>query len=122
MSKTILAVDDSASMRQMIKLTLRNAGYDVIEAGDGQQGLAQMRGGAVHMILTDLNMPVMDGMVFIRELRKLPACKGIPIVFVTTESDAEKKSQAKAAGATAWITKPFQPEQLVAVARKVLGE
>ena len=122
MSKTILAVDDSASMRQMIKLTLRNAGYDVIEAGDGQQGLSQIRRNAVHMILTDLNMPVMDGMVFIRELRKLPSCIGIPIVFVTTESDAEKKSQAKAAGATAWITKPFQPEQLVAVARKVIGE
>ncbi len=123
MSKTILAVDDSASMRQMIKLTLRNAGYDVIEAGDGQQGLSQIRRSAVHMILTDLNMPVMDGMVFIRELRKLPACTGIPIVFVTTEVGCgEEKSQAKAAGATAWITKPFQPEQLVAVARKVLGE
>jgi len=122
MSKTILAVDDSASMRQMIRLTLRNAGYDVIEAGDGQEGLSQARRGTVHMILTDLNMPVMDGMMFIRELRKSPAYTGIPIVFVTTESDAEKKSQAKAAGATAWITKPFQPEQLVAVARKVLGE
>ena len=122
MSKTILAVDDSASMRQMIRLTLRNAGYHVIEAGDGQEGLSQARRGPVHMILTDLNMPVMDGMTFIRELRKSPANNGIPIVFVTTESDAEKKSQAKAAGATAWITKPFQPEQLVAVARKVLGE
>jgi two-component system chemotaxis response regulator CheY len=122
MAKTILAVDDSASMRQMIKLTLRNAGYDVIEAGDGQEGLSQAKAGSPHMILTDLNMPVMDGMVFIKELRKQPAFAGIPIVFVTTESDAEKKSQAKAAGATAWITKPFQPEQLVAVARKVLGE
>jgi two-component system chemotaxis response regulator CheY len=122
MSKTILAVDDSASMRQMIRLTLRNAGYHVIEAGDGQEGLSQARRGTVHMILTDLNMPVMDGMTFIRELRKSPANNGIPIVFVTTESDAEKKSQAKAAGATAWITKPFKPEQLVAVARKVLGE
>ncbi len=122
MPKTILAVDDSASMRQMIRLTLRNAGYDVIEAGDGQEGLSQARRVAIHMILTDLNMPVMDGMTFIRELRKSPSHTGIPIVFVTTESDAEKKSQAKAAGATAWITKPFQPEQLVAVARKVLGE
>ncbi len=122
MSKTILAVDDSPSMRQMIKLTLRSAGYDVIEAGDGEQGLSQARGNAVHMVLTDLNMPVMDGMVFIRELRKLPAYTGVPIVFVTTESDADKKAQAKAAGATAWITKPFQPEQLVAVAKKVLGE
>ena len=122
MAKTILAVDDCASMRQMIKLTLRNAGYDVIEAGDGREGLSQAKAGSPHMILTDLNMPVMDGMVFIKELRKQPAFAGIPIVFVTTESDAEKKSQAKAAGATAWITKPFQPEQLVAVARKVLGE
>jgi two-component system, chemotaxis family, chemotaxis protein CheY len=122
MAKTILAVDDSASMRQMIKLTLRGAGYNVIEAGDGQEGLSQAKAGSPHMILTDLNMPVMDGMVFIKELRKQPAFAGIPIVFVTTESDAEKKSQAKAAGATAWITKPFQPEQLVAVAKKVLGE
>jgi two-component system, chemotaxis family, chemotaxis protein CheY len=122
MAKTILAVDDSASMRQMIRLTLRGAGYEVIEAADGQEGLSQAKAGSPHMILTDLNMPVMDGMVFIKELRKQPAFAGIPIVFVTTESDAEKKSQAKAAGATAWITKPFQPEQLVAVARKVLGE
>jgi two-component system, chemotaxis family, chemotaxis protein CheY len=122
MAKKILAVDDSASMRQMIRLTLRGAGYEVIEAGDGQEGLAQAKAGSPHMILTDLNMPVMDGMTFIKELRKQGVLAGIPIVFVTTESDAEKKSQAKAAGATAWITKPFQPEQLVAVAKKVLGE
>ncbi len=122
MPKTILAVDDFASMRQMIKLTLRNAGYDVIEAGDGQEGLSRARSSTIHMILTDLNMPIMDGLTFIRELRKSPGFTGIPIVFVTTESDAEKKSQAKAAGATAWITKPFQPDQLVTVAKKVLGE
>jgi two-component system, chemotaxis family, chemotaxis protein CheY len=122
MAKKILAVDDSASMRQMIRLTLRGAGYEVIEAGDGQEGLAQAKAASPHMILTDLNMPVMDGMTFIKELRKQGVLAGIPIVFVTTESDAEKKSQAKAAGATAWITKPFQPEQLVAVAKKVLGE
>jgi two-component system, chemotaxis family, chemotaxis protein CheY len=122
MAKKILAVDDSASMRQMIRLTLRGAGYEVIEAGDGQEGLEQAKAASPHMILTDLNMPVMDGMTFIKELRKQGVLAGIPIVFVTTESDAEKKSQAKAAGATAWITKPFQPEQLVAVAKKVLGE
>lgn len=122
MPKTILAVDNSASMRQMIKLTLRNAGYEVVEAEDGDKGLSQARKATVDMILTDLNMPVMDGMVFIKEVRKLPSYMGVPIVFVTTESDAEKKAQAKAAGATAWITKPFQPEQLVAVAKKVLGE
>lgn len=121
MAKTILTVDDSASMRQMIKMTLSGAGYQVIEAGDGAQGLAAARGTPVHMVLTDLNMPVMDGVTLVRELRKLPTLTGVPIILVTTESEAEKKAQAKAAGATGWITKPFQPEQLVALARKVLG-
>ena len=122
MPKTILAVDDSASMRQMIKLTLRNAGYDVIEAADGQEGLSQARRAKIHMILTDLNMPVMDGFALIRELRKLPPFKGVPIIFLTTESDAAMKQRAREAGATGWITKPFQQDQLLAVVRKVLGQ
>jgi two-component system, chemotaxis family, chemotaxis protein CheY len=121
MAKTILTVDDSASMRQMVKLTLSGAGYQVVEAGDGADGLAKAQGTAVDMVVTDLNMPVMNGLQLIRELRKLPTYKGIPILFLTTESDASMKQEAKAAGATGWITKPFQQEQLVTVVKKVLG-
>lgn len=121
MSKRILSVDDSASMRQMVKLTLAGAGYDIVEAADGNEALTLAKGQSVHMVVTDLNMPVMDGLSLIRELRKLPAYKGVPIVFLTTESDDDKKRLAKEAGATGWITKPFQQEQLLAVVRKVLG-
>ncbi len=122
MAKTILTVDDSASMRQMIKLTLSGAGYNVIEAGDGAQGLVAARAGRGDMVLTDLNMPGMDGVTLVGELRKLATLTGVPILLLTTESDAERRRQAKAAGATGWITKPFQPEQLVSVTKKVLGQ
>jgi two-component system chemotaxis response regulator CheY len=105
----------------MVKLTLSGAGYTVIEAEDGPKALAAARGASVAMVLTDLNMPGMDGVTLIRELRKLPAYAGVPIIMVTTESDAAKKAEAKAAGATGWITKPFQPEQLLSVAKKVMG-
>jgi two-component system chemotaxis response regulator CheY len=121
MAKTILSVDDSASMRQMVKLTLSGAGYEVIEACDGRDALNKASAGPVNMVVTDLNMPEMDGLSLIRELRKMPTFTGTPIVFLTTESDDSKKSEAKAAGATGWITKPFQQEQLLAVVRKVLG-
>jgi len=121
MSKTILSVDDSASALQMIKLTLASAGYQVVQAVNGADGLSKARAGPVDMVLTDLNMPVMDGLTLIRELRKLPAVRGVPIVFLTTESDPKMKQQAKAAGATGWITKPFQRDQLLAVVHKVLG-
>jgi two-component system chemotaxis response regulator CheY len=119
--KTILAVDDSASVRHMVKITLTAAGYQVIEAGDGREGLAQAKSAAVAMIVTDLNMPNMNGLEFIREVRKLPLYRGVPIVFLTTESDDGMKQQAKAAGATGWITKPFRQEQLLAAAKKFLG-
>jgi two-component system, chemotaxis family, chemotaxis protein CheY len=121
-AKTVLTVDDSASMRQMVKLTLSAAGYNVIEAGDGIQGLSVARAGTVNMVLTDLNMPGMDGLALIRELRKLPNLTGVPIILLTTESDAARKQEARSAGATGWITKPFQPEQLVSVAKKVMGQ
>jgi two-component system chemotaxis response regulator CheY len=121
MAKTILSVDDSASIRQMVKLTLSGAGYEVVQAGDGAEGLAKAKSTACDLVVTDLNMPVMNGLGLIRELRKLPAYKGVPIIFLTTESDAAMKLEAKAAGATGWITKPFQQEQLVAVVKKVLG-
>ncbi len=122
MTKTILSVDDSASMRQMVKMTLSGAGYDVVEAADGADALDKARGGiGVSMVFTDLNMPRMDGLALIRALRQLPAYKGVPIVFLTTESEEGKKREAKEAGATGWITKPFQQDQLLAVVKKVLG-
>jgi two-component system, chemotaxis family, chemotaxis protein CheY len=105
----------------MVKITLTAAGYAVVEAADGREGLTKAQGNSVNLIITDLNMPNMNGLEFIRALRQLPAYRGIPIVFLTTESDEGMKQQAKAAGATGWITKPFKQEQLVAVARKLLG-
>lgn len=121
MAKTVLSVDDSASVRQMVKITLSGAGYEVVQASDGAEGLAKAQEKAVDLVVTDLNMPVMNGLSLIRELRKLPAYRGVPILFLTTESDAAVKQEAKAAGATGWITKPFQQDQLVAVVKKVLG-
>ena len=121
MTKTILSVDDSASVLQMVKLTLVGAGYQVIQACNGAEGLAKARTTAVDLVLTDLNMPVMDGLTLIGELRRLPTFKGVPIVFLTTEAATAMKQQAKNAGATGWITKPFQQDQLVAVMRKLLG-
>ena len=121
MKKKILTVDDSPSVRQMVKLTLSSAGYDILEAANGMDGLASAKTTQVDMVVTDLNMPVMNGLGLIRELRKLPAYRGVPILFLTTESDAELKKEAKAAGATGWITKPFQQDQLVAIVKKVLG-
>lgn len=121
MAKTILSVDDSASMRQMVKLTLAGAGYDILEASDGKDALTKAGAAEVHMVVTDLNMPNMDGLALIRELRKLPNYRGVPIIFLTTESDEGKKGEAKQAGATAWITKPFKQEQLLAIVKKVLG-
>ena len=121
MAKTILTVDDSASMRQMVKLTLSGAGYHVIEAPDGTQGLAVARGHTVDMVLTDLNMPKLDGIGLIKGVRASALNKFIPIVMLTTESQDSKKSEGKSAGATGWIVKPFKPEQLIAVVKKLLG-
>ena len=121
MSKTILCVDDSASMRQTIKLTLAVNGYRIVEAVDGVDGLDKAGNQAVDLVITDLNMPRMDGLTFINQLRTQPAFKGVPIVFVTTETDAAKRAEAKAAGATAWIAKPFAPDHLLKVVRRVLG-
>jgi two-component system chemotaxis response regulator CheY len=121
MAKTILNVDDSASFRQMVKLTLSSAGFNVVQAENGAEGLATATASPVDLVITDLNMPVLNGLEFIRELRKLSSFQGIPILFLTTESDDGMKQQAKAAGATGWITKPFEPERLVAVVGKMLG-
>lgn len=120
MGNTILTVDDSASMRQMVTFTLKGAGYDVIEAVDGKDGLSKLEGSQVNMIITDLNMPNMDGIEMIRQVRGMAKYKFIPIILLTTESQDEKKKEGKAAGATGWIVKPFKPEQLIAVIQKVL--
>ncbi len=117
---TILTVDDSPSVRHVVKTVLSGAGYTVIEAGDGAEGLAKAKATSVNMIITDLNMPVMNGMELIKNLRKVPSIVGVPIVFLTTESSDGTKQEAKAAGATGWITKPFKPEQLLAVVTKLV--
>ncbi|WP_028967100.1 response regulator [Sphingomonas phyllosphaerae] len=122
MTASILTVDDSASLRMAIRIALTGAGYAVTEAVDGADGLAKATGTRFDMIVTDLNMPNMDGLSMIRALREQPAQAGIPIIFLSTESDADMKAQAKAAGATGWLVKPFQPDQLIRVAQKVLGK
>ena len=118
---TILTVDDSASMRQMVSFTLKGAGHDVIEAVDGMDALNKAKGTSPDAVLTDVNMPNMDGITLIQELRKLPDYRYTPMLMLTTESTTEKKQEGKAAGATGWIVKPFNPDQLLATANKVLG-
>jgi len=118
--KTIMTVDDSASLRQMVGLVLRGGGYAVVEAVDGADALSKLRGQELHLFLTDINMPNMDGLEFTRRLRAMPEYKFVPIVLLTTESHPEKKQDGKAAGATGWIVKPFNPEQLLAVVKKVM--
>jgi len=121
MGKTIMTVDDSASVRQMVSFTLRDAGFEVIEAVDGRDAMKKLSATPVHMMITDLNMPNMDGIELIRSVRANSSCRFIPIIMLTTESQPEKKQEGKTAGATGWITKPFKPDQLIAVIRKVLG-
>ena len=121
MKRTIITVDDAATMRKMIAFTLKGVGHDVLEAGDGAEALALLKGRPVDMVITDVNMPAMDGIELTRQLRSLPQFKTTPIILLTTESDPTKKAQGRAAGATGWIVKPFQPEQLLAVVSKVLA-
>jgi two-component system chemotaxis response regulator CheY len=120
MTATILTVDDSASMRQMVSFTLKRAGYTVVEAADGVEALNYARTSAVDLVLTDVNMPNMDGISLVRELRQLQAYKFVPMLMLTTESGQDKKLQGKAAGATGWLVKPFNPEKLLATIVKVL--
>ena len=120
MSKTILTVDDSASVRQMVGFTLKTAGYNVVEATDGVDALARLQG-PVHLVLTDLNMPRMDGIELVKRIRAHALYKYVPIVLLTTESQESKKQAGRAAGASGWIVKPFQAQQLLAVVKKVLG-
>ena len=118
---TILAVDDSASMRQMVSFTLKGAGFDVVEANDGVDALSKAKSQKFDLVISDVNMPNMDGISLIKELRALPDFKFTPMLMLTTESTSDKKAEGKAAGATGWIVKPFNPEQLLATVNKVLG-
>ena len=120
MPNTALVVDDSTSMRQMVAFTLSQSGFDVIEAGNGQEALDNVSGKTVNVVVTDLNMPVMDGMTLIRQLRAKPDFKFTPILMLTTESQDSKKQEGRDAGATGWIVKPFNPEQLMQVVNKVV--
>lgn len=121
MSKTIMTVDDSRSVRQLVAFTLKDAGYNIVEAEDGVDALAKIKIVPIHMLITDLNMPNMDGIQLIAKVRENPSYKFIPIVMLTTESQAEKKQAGKAAGATGWIVKPFNTPQLIAVVKKMIG-
>ena len=121
MSNVILAVDDSPSMRQMVGQTLRAAGYEVIEAADGVQAFELAKGKVVDVVITDVNMPNMDGITLVAQLRTLPNYRLVPLLLLTTESSPERKAQGKQAGATGWMVKPFNPDQLLATLARVLG-
>ena len=120
MAKTIMIVDDSASLRQVVGISLRSAGYDVLEGADGADALKKLTGQKVHLIISDVNMPNMDGISLVKEIKKLPAYKFTPIVMLTTESADAKKAEGQAAGAKAWMLKPFNPPQLLAVVQKLV--
>jgi len=123
MAKTAMIVDDSTSMRQMVAFTLRSAGFQVLEGANGKEALdalTKQPGGRVDLIVTDLNMPIMDGLTFIKEARARPGLRHTPILMLTTESQETRKAEGKAVGATGWIVKPFHPEQLLKVIEKVL--
>lgn len=120
MSKTILIVDDSASMRQVVSMALNAAGYRTLEARDGQDALGKLNGERIHLIISDVNMPNMDGITFVREARKNPAYRFTPVIMLTTESDGGKKAEGKEAGAKAWIVKPFQPAQMLEAVSKLM--
>jgi len=120
MAKTILIVDDSNTMRQMVAFTLQQAGFTVLEGSNGQEALAKLAGQRVDLIVTDLNMPVMDGITLIKNVRRGPTTRGIPVLMLTTESQDSKKREGKEAGATGWIVKPFHPDKLLNTIGRVL--
>lgn len=121
MAKTILVVDDSASIRQVVGITLKGAGYDIIEAVDGQDALGKLTGQRVHLIISDVNMPVMDGITFLKQVKTRPEYKFTPVIMLTTESAEAKKAEGQAAGARAWVVKPFQPQQMLAAVSKLIA-
>ncbi|MEX6664677.1 response regulator [Pseudomonas sp. W2-17] len=120
MAKNVLVVDDSSSVRQVVGIALKSAGYDVIEACDGKDALRKLTGQKVHLIISDVNMPNMDGITFVKEVKKLASYKFTPIIMLTTESQESKKAEGQAAGAKAWVVKPFQPAQMLAAVSKLI--
>lgn len=120
MAKTILIVDDSASLRQVVAIALKGAGYDVIEGCDGKDALTKLNGQKIHLIISDVNMPNMDGISFVKAAKQLPAYKFTPVIVLTTEASDAMKAQGQAAGAKAWVVKPFQPAQMLAAVSKLI--
>jgi two-component system chemotaxis response regulator CheY len=121
MGKTVMIVDDSASLRQVVGIALKGAGYEVVEACDGKDALAKLNGDKIHLIISDVNMPNMDGITFVKELKKLANYKFTPVIMLTTESQEGKKAEGQAAGAKAWVVKPFQPDQMLAAVSKLIA-
>lgn len=120
MAKTIMIVDDSASLRQVVSIALKSSGYDVIEGCDGKDALSKLTGQKVHLIISDVNMPNMDGISFVKEVKKLPEYKFTPVIMLTTEAGEDKKAAGQAAGAKAWVVKPFKPEQMITAVSKLI--
>ena len=120
MAKTILVVDDSSSVRQVVGIALKGAGYDVLEASDGKDALGKLNGRKVNLIISDVNMPNMDGLTFIKEVKKLASYKFTPIMMLTTVSEDAKKQEGRAAGAKAWVVKPFKPDQMLSAVSKLV--
>lgn len=120
MSKTIMIVDDSASLRQVVNIALSGAGYDVIEASDGKDALSKLKGQKINLIISDVNMPNMDGITFVKQMKTLPAYKFTPVIMLTTEAGDGKKAEGQAAGAKAWVVKPFQPAQMLTAVSKLI--
>jgi two-component system, chemotaxis family, chemotaxis protein CheY len=120
MPKTIMIVDDSASLRQVVSIALRSAGYNVLEGSDGKDALQKLTGQKVHLIISDVNMPNMDGISFVKALKQSPVYKFTPVIMLTTESQEAKKLQGQAAGAKAWVVKPFKPEQMLGAVQKLV--
>jgi two-component system chemotaxis response regulator CheY len=120
MAKTVMVVDDSSSVRQVVSIALKGAGYDVIEASDGKDALTKLNGQKIHLMISDVNMPNMDGITLVKEVKKLANYKVTPIIMLTTESQEAKKQEGQAAGARAWVVKPFQPAQMLAAVAKLI--
>lgn len=120
MAKTIMIVNDSASLRQVVSIALKGAGYDVIQACDGKDALSKLDGKKIHLIISDVNMPNMDGISFVKAAKQLPAYKFTPVIMLTTEAGDAKKAEGQAAGAKAWVVKPFQPAQMLAAVTKLI--
>lgn len=120
MGKTIMVVDDSATIRQVVSMALKSAGYEVIEACDGVDAISKISGKKIHLVISDVNMPNMDGITLVKELKKMPDQKFTPVIMLTTESQDSKKAEGQAAGARAWVVKPFQPAQMLSAVSKLV--